>query len=74
MTMIDLFTRYVIAVALKRATAKDVGTALFEHLFCRFGKPKSLHTDDGSEFINAALTAMFKELGIVHTSTGGYQP
>ena len=33
LTMIDLFTRYVIAVALKRATVKDVGTALFEHLY-----------------------------------------
>jgi hypothetical protein len=74
LTMIDLFTRYVIAVALRRATAKDVGTALFEHLFCRFGKPKSVHTDDGSEFINAALASMFKEWDIVHTSTGGYQP
>ena len=74
LTMIDLFSRYVITVALRKATAKEVGTALFEHLFCRFGKPKSIHSDDGSEFINAALEDMFKEWNIIHTSTGGYQP
>ena len=74
LTMIDLFTRYVIAVPLRKATAKNIGTALFKHLYCRFGRPHRIHSDEDSEFVNEALKVMFKEWDIVHTSTGGYQP
>ena len=74
LTMIDLFTRYVIATPLRKATAKNIGSALFEQLYCRFGKPERIHSDEGSEFVSEALKAMFKEWDIKHTSTGGYQP
>jgi len=74
LTMIGLFTRYVNAVPVRSANAKEVGAALFEHLYCKFGKPKRIHSDEGSEFVNEALKSMFKDWDINHTSTGGYQP
>lgn len=74
LTAIDLFTRYVIAVPLYRASAKEIGGALFNNLFCKFGKPKRIHSDEGREFVNTALKALFSKWGIIQTSTGGYQP
>jgi hypothetical protein len=74
LTIIDTFTRYVLAIPLRRATAEEIGSALFRELFCKYGKPKRIHSDEGREFVNHALGAMFKRWGIIHTSTGGYQP
>ena len=74
LTILDLFTRYVIAIPLRRANAKEVGGALFTHLFCRFGKPERIHSDDGKEFVNGALDALCSKWSIARTTTGGYQP
>ena len=74
LTVLNLFSRYVLAIPLKTAKAREVGGALFNNLFCRFGKPKRIHSDEGREFCNAALEGLYKKWGITHTSTGGHQP
>ena len=74
LTIIDTFTRYVLTIPLRNANAEEIGNALFRELFCRFGRPKRIHSDDGKEFVNEALKAMYKQWGINQTSTGGYQP
>jgi hypothetical protein len=74
LTIIDTFTRYVLAIPLYNANAEEIGNALFRELFCKHGKPKRIHSDEGKEFINTALTAMFKRWGVQQTSTGGHQP
>ena len=43
------------------------------NLFCVYGRPDNLLTDDGKEFLNTALAAVNKRWGIHHHSTGGYQ-
>ena len=74
LTIIDTFTRYVLAIPLHNANAEEIGDALFRELFCKYGRPKRIHSDEGREFVNHALTSMFKRWDIIHTSTGGYQP
>ena len=74
LTMLDVFTRYTLAVPLRRPTAKEVGGALFKHLFCKFGKPEILHSDEGKEFVNGAMTKLCALWDISFSSTGGYQP
>ena len=74
LTMLDVFTRYTLAVPLRRPTAKEVGGALFKHLFCRFGKPEILHSDEEKEFVNGAMTKLCALWDISFSSTGGYQP
>ena len=74
LTIIDLFTRYVIAIPLKKANASEIGGALFSQLYCVFGKPERVHSDEGREFVNKALADMFARWDIQHTSTGGHQP
>ena len=74
LTILDTFSRYVITVPLKSTTAEEVSKALMANLFCVFGRPDKIITDDGSEFLNSALRAINKRWGIHHHSTGGYQP
>jgi transposase InsO family protein len=74
LTVLDTFTRYVQAIPLKRANAKEIGGALFSHLFCAFGKPDRFHSDEGTEFVNEAMQKMCTLWGITWSSTGGYQP
>ena len=74
LTILDVFTRYTVAVPLRRHTAREIGGALFKHLFCKFGKPGSLYSDEGKEFVNEAMTKLCTLWGIHFSSTGGYQP
>jgi hypothetical protein len=74
LTILDVFTRYTVAVPLRRHTAREIGGALFKHLFCKFGKPESLYSDEGKEFVNEAMTKLCTMWGILFSSTGGYQP
>ena len=39
-----------------------------------FGKPKRIHSDQGTEFVNEVIGTLCKKWGIVQTNTGGYQP
>ena len=74
LTILDTFTRYVITVPLRSKTAEEISKALMNSLFCVFGRPDSILTDDGKEFLNTALQAVNKRWGVHHHSTGGYQP
>ena len=74
LTVIDLFSRYVTAVALKSKRAKEVSEALFDHVFMRHGRPERIHSDEGKEFVNKALARMYKHWDIVAITTGGYRP
>ena len=74
LTVLDTFSRYVITAPLKTTTAEEVSKSLMHNLFCVSGRPDTLLTDDGSEFLNSALRSLNKRWGIHHHSTGGYQP
>ena len=74
LTVICLFTRWVLAIPLKRATAAEVSKALFKHVFCMFGKPKEVVSDNGSEFMNNVVQNMLKKWNVRYHYTGGYQP
>jgi hypothetical protein len=72
--VLDLFTRYVIAVPLRRKNAKEVAEALFTHVFCRSGRPLVIISDQGREFVNKGLAALLEMYQIRFKPTGGYQP
>ena len=74
LTVLDLFSRWLIAIPLRRATAKYISEALFAKVFCQFGKPKRIHSDKGPEFVNEVIDMLCKRWQIQQTDTGGYQP
>ena len=74
LTVLDLFTRWVLAIPMKRASGEEVSRALFKHVFCMFGKPKEVISDNGSEFMNTVVQNMLNKWDIRFHYTGGYQP
>lgn len=68
LTIIDTFSKYAWAEALKSKTAKDVTLAM-KKVFAMGRKPKNLQTDDGKEFFNTQFQGLMKENNINHYST-----
>ena len=73
LTCQDIFTRWTIAVPLRSKKAKEVGAAIMNHILCKFGKPRTIRTDEGKEFVNAGLKYLCQRWCVEHMSTGGYQ-
>ena len=64
----------MIAVPLKSKKAKDVAEALFTHVFAVHGRPESIRSDEGKEFVNHGLQRLYKHWNIQPITTGGWRP
>lgn len=62
---VDVFTRFVEAKPLKTVAASEANTFILE-LFGRFGAPKIVITDRGSQFVNSLVQGTLKSFGIQH--------
>ena len=69
----DLFTKWMECFALRAANGKNICEAL-EEVLSRWGTPKFLLTDNGTEFINRTLRAFATEHGITQTTVPPYHP
>ena len=68
--MIDHFSRLTKGVFIKSKKLAEVVNAIMLHWVAGgFGRPASLHTDVGGEFINADVIEMADRLGCHLTST-----
>ena len=52
LTLIDYYTKWVEAFAIPSKTAQVVAETLFDNVYCRFGPPHRIITDNGKEFVN----------------------
>ena len=59
LTVIDYYTKWCEAIPLKSKDAYTVVDAGFRQIFCRFGPPRFLITDNGKEFINQEMDSHF---------------
>jgi len=50
LTLVDHFSKWAEAIPLRNHTAPKVTKALFDHVFCRFGMPRRILSDQGAEF------------------------
>ena len=69
LVVIDVFSKYVWAVAVKNKSAKDVTEAMHTILKKIQPKPKNIHTDLGKEFYNSLFGELMKKYSINHYST-----
>ena len=74
LTMIDVFTRWVIAVPLHNHTARTIATALYKHLICEHGCPTRILSDQGKEFMDAGVRQLCRRWGITKIETSGLNP
>ena len=61
--MIDLFSRYIHAVALPNQNAQTVCTALLHSWVLRFGAPRKILTDQGTNF-ESEISLIFACFGV----------
>ncbi|XP_042891620.1 uncharacterized protein K02A2.6-like [Penaeus japonicus] len=70
LTVIDVLTRFLIAVPIKSKEAKEVAQAFITHVVSIHGVPKHVITDGGREFVNEVLKDICRLLQIDrHTTT-----
>lgn len=67
------FSRFVLLRALPDKAAATVAVALFE-IFCDFGFPRIICSDNGSEFVNQLMQVMVQTCGIDHRLSTKYHP
>ncbi len=74
LTMQDTFSKWIEGVPLRSATAKAAAVALEQHIFCRFGVPDIIHSDQGAQFTCDAFKECMAEFGVLCTTTPAYNP
>ena len=55
-----LFTKWVEAVAMKKATGSSVANFLRENIICHFGVPSRFISDNGTPFLNKDMCHLTK--------------
>lgn len=74
LTMIDRFSRWPEVVPLKDISAPTVASAFWAQWVARFGCPKTITTDQGSQFESALFRSLANTLGCKHIHTTAYHP
>jgi len=70
----DGFSKWAEAFAVKHHDAETIATLLVEQVFCRYGAPLSLLTDQGKDVDGNLMRAVCELLGIEKLRTSPYKP
>lgn len=70
----DYVTKWVEAKAIPRATEQVVVDFLHEDIFTRFGVPREIVNDQGSQFTSHLMTALVQQYKIKHRLSSPYHP
>lgn len=68
LVVLDLYTKFIELFPMRQRTGKNVVKAL-DILFDRWGAPKSVLTDNGTEYLNKDVKALLEARGIEHSTT-----
>lgn len=74
LTMQCLLTKYYIAVAIPNATASTVAREFLNNFVCKYGAPKSVLTDQGTNFLSKLMKEIAKSLNIRQFKTTAFHP
>ena len=73
LTIMCAATRYTEAIPLRRITANNVSKALVK-FFTTVGLPKTVQSDQGSNFMSKVFKQVLGQLGIEHVTSSAYHP
>lgn len=73
LVLVDQLSGWVELSSMPTATTKRV-TDFLEDIFCHFGCPKAIVTDNGSNFTSKLMKQFCKERNINHVLTAAYHP
>ena len=72
--VVDYFTKWAEAIAIKNQEAATVARALVETVVCRFGAPSALHSDQGRNFQSRLFRKVTDLLEMSQTRTCAFNP
>ena len=73
-TMMDVYSRYLIAIPVRNHTAQTVSRCLYEHVVAYFGTPRSILSDRGTEFTSLVWDSLTQILGTRIKLASPYYP
>ncbi len=73
-TFTDYFTRWSEAFPLPETTAETITKIFVENIICRYGCPRFLVTDQGSNYMSGTMGVICKMFDIHHIRTSPYHP
>ncbi|MGB0246440.1 MAG: reverse transcriptase domain-containing protein [Paracoccaceae bacterium] len=74
LTMLDGFTRYLVAVPVEDQTAETLANAIIANWIYSYGCCETLHSDRGASFTSKLFLKVMNGLGITKTITPPYTP
>lgn len=74
LVMTDHFTKLAHAFPCTNQTAKQVAKKLWDHVFCVYGFPERVHTDQGANFESELVAELLKLSGVSKSHTTAYHP
>ena len=70
----DFYTKWVEAKALRDNTATSTTKFLYEHIWCRYGCPIKLISDQGGHFLGQVVESLTTFYAVVHKRSTPYYP
>ncbi|GKB38304.1 reverse transcriptase domain-containing protein [Tanacetum coccineum] len=70
----DYFTKWIKAKPLAKTTRKEVKKFVWDNIVCRYGLPKIIVTDNGTNFIHDPFKSWCKKLNITQINTTVVHP
>jgi len=71
---VDYVSKWVEAKATRTNDARVVIDFVRSHIFCRFGIPRAIVSDQGTHFCNRSMGALLLKYGIMHKISIPYHP
>nr|KYP45367.1 Pol polyprotein [Cajanus cajan] len=71
---VDYVSKWVEAKATRTNDARVVVDFVRFNIFCRFGVPRAIVSDQGTHFCNRSMQALLRKYGVVHRIFTPYQP
>ena len=70
----DYVTKWVEAKALYQANEQSIVDFLFEEIFTRFGVPREIVIDQGTQFMSKLVKSITQQYQIRHQTSSPYHP
>ncbi|CAM8950710.1 unnamed protein product [Rhodiola kirilowii] len=71
---VDYVSKWVEAIATRCDDAKTVVDFLRANIFCRYGVPKAIISDQGTHFCNRMMAATLRHYHVLHRTSTAYHP